>query len=90
MYTAINSLIFGAYALTTVLPSFLTAPPTWEQPVSPEVVAECKFVRAFEDGSRLAECLGYGFDIAYDPDGQLHVNDAGVPLRAPGQWYVVE
>jgi hypothetical protein len=28
VYTAINSLIFGAYALTTVLPGFLTAPPT--------------------------------------------------------------
>jgi hypothetical protein len=56
VYTAINSFIFGAYALTTILPSFLTAPPTG-----------CEVVGVWEDHSASAECID-GRLLGFDPD----------------------
>jgi hypothetical protein len=84
VYTAINSLIFGAYALTAIVPSF-------QQPITSDAyLAGCEITHAWEDGSKLAYCPEDGATIAFDPDGQRYVNAAGAPLRAPGHWYLVE
>jgi hypothetical protein len=63
--------------------------PTWQQPVPASFAAGCEVTMRFEDGHAFAYCPEDGSTIAYDPDGQLYVNDAGVPLRRPGFWYPV-
>jgi hypothetical protein len=56
VYTAINSLIVGAYALITVVPSFVAPPPTG-----------CEVVGVWEDHSASAECVD-GRLLGFDPD----------------------
>jgi hypothetical protein len=55
VYTAINSLIVGAYALITVVPSFVAPPPTG-----------CEVRGVWEDHSASAECAD-GRVLGFDP-----------------------
>jgi hypothetical protein len=80
--------LVAAYVALHAIPAS-AAPPTWQQPVPASFAAGCEVTMSFEDGSRLAYCPEDGSTIAWDPDGQLYVNDAGVPLRRPGFWYPV-
>ena len=56
MYTAINSLIFGAYALVTIIPGFVSPPPTG-----------CEVTGVWEDHSASATCAD-GRALGFDPD----------------------
>ena len=84
-YTQTASIVTGiAFALQLWAAS--AQAPTFEHPVT--LPANCAISAQYEDGSRTAECPD-GTHYVFDADGQRYVNDAGVPLRAPG-WYPVQ
>jgi hypothetical protein len=70
------SIALAMFLSTVVAPAPTTAP------------GACLVTRGFEDGSKTAICLD-GPDVVRDPDGQLYLNRAGMPLRTPG-WYAWE
>jgi hypothetical protein len=81
----------ASLALALLLPLSASAQtvPTWQQPVPDTFAASCSIEDTYEDGTIVASCPD-GSTIALDPDGQRWVNAAGIPLRLPGHWYVVE
>lgn len=92
-----NARIYGitatlALALSLIPLTTNASTPTWDHPVFPTdaYLSGCEVRQSVDDGTRIAECPEDGAVYVWDADGQVWINDAGTPLRAPHNWYVVK
>lgn len=92
--TMLRSLAIAALGLCL---TFTHAGFPHQVPAFKTLPSSCFVTQTFDDGSKLADCpdtpeLGLRstyHTYVFDPDGQPYENDAGVPIRAAGFWYLV-